>query len=456
MGTLVLHFVAASSCSHVDTDAPNTHTAEGRLLDVTLNVTTSVKIATVAIVEVALRRDAELDSLELRYGVSSDALNKSVQVNVHSTVGAPHVVRLLGLKQNTHYVVQAVAISGGRTERSAAVSFSTGVLTQDLPSVTTVDVRPDALYGGFTIVCTGAATNQSVVMILDSDGEYVWAYPIADTPVESCSRARMSYDGRWMWVGNVNFLTSIGALMRIPMDGLGEPQSFALPGRHHDFAILPNGHVAYFSQANGGGLDGGEKHDVIYELDAETGEVIELYDQTQDFAALIGSDIAHTNYISYVPELKALSFSLREANTIGVISYPNGELLAKFGGAESSFPAMSWSVQHGHHLFEDRLFVFSNLGTNGELSGSRVLGYSYDRTTGASELTLEYLSGNTSVTFGEVRQLPNGNLLVTYSNSGTIHEITAHGELLRELRIGSVGYVEHQRSLYGPPPPYGD
>ena len=53
----------------------------------------------------------------------------------------------------------------------------------------------------------------------------------------------MSIDGKYMWAGNFGNTTTDGALTRIPMDGLGPPDDYLLPGRSHDFAILPNDHI---------------------------------------------------------------------------------------------------------------------------------------------------------------------------------------------------------------------
>ncbi|HSY40551.1 MAG TPA: hypothetical protein VLA79_13515, partial [Polyangia bacterium] len=57
--------------------------------------------------------------------------------------------------------------------------------------------------------------------------------------------------------------------------------------------------------------------------------------------------------------------------------------------------------------------------------------------------------------FGDVKELPNGNLWVTYSITGAFHEITPTGTLLRQVTTTTaVGYSEHRASLYGAPPPY--
>ncbi len=261
----------------------------------------------------------------------------------------------------------------------------------------------------------------------------------------------MSYDGQHMWAGNFGNVSTMGALYRITMDGLGPAKTWSLPGRSHDFSILPNGHVLFFQQDNGGGYSAGMKEgpDSIEELDPDTSAVTVLYDETTDFSALISAAPgAHTNHATYVPELQAISFSMRHISTIGLISYPAGKLLATFGGANSDFGAMSWAIQHGHEVFSDHLWLFNN----GSSGSAHVLGFSYDLAGKTAAKTLDYNPGISCAAFGDVKELPNGDLWVTYSITGAFHEITQSGTLLRQVTTTTaVGYSEHRASLYGPP-----
>jgi hypothetical protein len=142
---------------------------------------------------------------------------------------------------------------------------------------------------------------------------------------------------------------------------------------------------------------------------------------------------------------------MRHISTIGLISYPAGKLLATFGGASSTFSAMSWMIQHGHEVFSDHLWVFNN--TSG--GSAHVLGFTYDLATKTATQTLDYNPGIACAAFGDVKELPNGNLWVTYSITGAFHEITPTGTLLRQVTTTTaVGYSEHRASLYGAPPPY--
>ena len=194
----------------------------------------------------------------------------------------------------------------------------------------------------------------------------------------------------------------------------------------------------------------GEPPDIIMEFDPETGTSSEIYHQDNDFQSLISSSGAHTNAIDVLGHMDAISFSMLNINTIAVVSYPDGNLIHTFGGSQSDFSGMSWNAQHNHHVTEDSLVVFNNRGSAG---GSNVL--KFDINGNSAELVLEYASGTSSQTFGDAKVLPNGNIIVAYSNAGVIHEISSNGELIQLIDTGPIGYIVRRTTLYGPPPPWG-
>lgn len=434
-------------------------TAGGTSAGFSISVSLSPEIATVGIVTWSI--DEAIDSAYIDFGRESGNYEYRAPVDLAEP---EYRTLLLGMKPGTTYYLQVVAQGAGGTFTSAEQTIETGFLPNGLPVMTIDDIDRSALYadGGFNINCTGIASGggmfgggggagQSYAFVFDKDGDEVWAFDLSDTVVAGCSSARMSYDGRYMWAGNFSNVSPDGALLRVSLDGL-EQQDYSLPGRNHDFGVLPNNHILYWEQQNGGGYtNNSEGPDSIMELDPETGQTTEIYDEMTDFSVQINESGAHTNQANYVPDLDAISFSMRHTNTIGLISYPEGQLLAVFGGPLSTFD-ISWTVQHGHEVTGDHLLVFNNNGSNG---GSSVLGFEYDLNSGTANQFLDYNSGNVSNAFGDVRWLPNGNIFITYSTSGVMHEITGTGDLLREVTSSdSLGYSEHRGTLYGPPPPF--
>lgn len=421
----------------------------------TVNLSLSEAIQTVGIVEFS--SGSAVTEARVDFGTQADSFEYSAPVDLTEP---NYRTLLLGMKESTTYYVQVVAVAEGTTLSSEVLTIETGSLPNSTPNVTVNDVNPTALYGGFTINCTGVGglggtEGSGVAFVIDSDGDPVWAYDLEGTPVSGCSRARMSFDGKDMWIGNFSNVSPDGALMRLRMDGSAS-ETFSFPGRHHDFTVLPNNNILFQEQENGGMGRGGadEGPDIIRELDVNTGMTREIYHENTDFSEQISESGAHTNYIKYVPHLDGISFSMRHTSTIGVISYPQpgetAELLMVFGGPLSDFD-FSWEIQHGHQVLEDSILIFNN-NAEGSFGESAVLEYEYDLALGTGTQVLNYLSGNNSGAFGDAQRLPNGNTFITYSTSGVWHEIDAAHELLREMTTDGLGYSEHRKSMYGPPP----
>jgi hypothetical protein len=416
----------------------------------TVQIAPSAAIPTVGIVTWSV--DVAIDSATIVFGRDASAFELTAPVDLTQS---GYRTLLLGMKQATTYYVEVRATGGGTTYVSDVIPFKTGYLPNGLPVFTVADQDAASLDsgGGFTVSCNGLGGGTSTAFVFDRDGDLVWALDLTSTAATACTRARMSYDGQYLWAGNFANDSTDGALYRTTMDGLGPAATWKLPGRNHDFAMLPNGHTLFFAR-NDGGVPVGmtEGPDSIEELDPDTGAVTVIYDEATDFGALIdAAKGAHTDQVNYVPALQAVSFSMRYLDTIGLVSYPAGTLLATFGGADTDFAAMSWTVQHGHQVLADHLWVFNN--TNGP--EAHVLGFSYDRGAKTATTTLDYNAGISCSTFGDVAELPNGNLYVTYSDTGVFQEISSAGRLLRQVTTTTpVGYSEHRASLYGAPPPF--
>ena len=422
-----------------------------------VTITQSTAVATVEIVTWSV--NVSIDSAVIDFG--RDQTNFEFQAPVDLTQ-ANYKTLLLGMKQNTTYYVRITAQGGGKTYVSPVSMVKSGFLPNGLPVFTKTDSDASALYagGGFTVNCIGLAgapglpgsTGKSVAFILDKDGEMVWALDITSTAATQCSRARMSYDGQSMFAGNFANSSTNGVVYRIGMDGMGTGTTWNLPGRSHDFALLPNGNVVYFAM-NNMMANTTKSPESVMELNVSTGASTKLYDETSDFGSLItsGMGMAHTNHITYSPDMQAVTISMLFLNTVAVVSYPAGKLLATFGGTQSDFSSMSWNWEHGHDVHSDHIWIFNN----NQSGNAHVLGFTYDLSAKTATKTLDYNPGIACSTFGDVKELPNGNLYLTYSDTGVFHEITKTGTLLRQVTTTTaIGYSEHRATLYGPPPPF--
>jgi len=423
----------------------------------TVNASLSSAIATVGIVEWSV--DVAIQSAVIEFGRAG-----AVEFTAPVDLTAPsYRTLLLGMKQGETYTIRVVAEGGGQTYASTPVELEAGYISNSLPSIELNESIPGASYGGLTVSCNGVGgalpgedSPESWAFVFDADGDYVWGYDLGPTPVAGCSRARMSHDGKHMWVGtfsNATGGTPSGALMRVSMDGLERTDYTTQPSggtnlnvpnidlRHHDFTVLPSGNILY--QERKGPED--SNPDRIMELDPATGTPTLIYDEETDFASL---GEWHTNYVSYIPDLNAFSFSMRHNNTIVLASYPSAQILGIFNGDMDEFE-LDWTAQHGHQFIDGSLLVFNN--TNG--GPANMLEFTYDLTGDKTAGPVDtYTGGPVSIAFGDVQRLPNGNTFITYSNSGTIHELDPSGALVRTFETESLGYAEHRPDLYGPPP----
>jgi Arylsulfotransferase (ASST) len=172
-----------------------------------------------------------------------------------------------------------------------------------------------------------------------------------------------------------------------------------------------------------------------------------------DMSSVYTSSTFHTNAVHYYPKDDSYTIGDRNPNLYVKITRA-GSLVWQFGGSNPKDAAKffsgvtAWQVNHGHHLLADGTFLFFNNNAN------EAWGYKLNTTNMTASKTWSYTaSGATSNVLGDVQGLPNGNMLITFSTSGQIHEVSPSGSLVMKITLtGGVGYSEFRESLYGPPP----
>jgi len=352
---------------------------------------------------------------------------------------------LLGMKPSREYHARIVASAGGERCASEDFTLETGPLRNDLPVVDVLTPLPDARAGGFIVA---SVWTDGKAVILDSDGDYVWWYPTGDGDEPrgiggpDVSRARMAYDGKSVWLRNVNVGGGASLVRRVSMEGelLAE---LTVPDGHHDLAVLPHDSVAYIVHVG--------TCDVIVEQDA-AGNLTQIFDVRDAVDSRLYD--CHSNSLHYNVEddtytLSSLNYDQYTKFTRG------GEIVWRLGGEQSSFTGSgaAWDRQHGHHnLPGGHILIFNNGAFN---SPSGVFEVALDTIAGTAERVWQYENnGLGSSVLGDVQRLPNGNTLVTYSDAGTIREVAADGALVQDLSMSvgnAFGYADHRMSLYGPP-----
>jgi hypothetical protein len=239
-----------------------------------------------------------------------------------------------------------------------------------------------------------------------------------------------------------------GKVISIGMDGAGMETASGTTTSHHDLTAIPGGFATPLW--NSSGMDA--PCSIVEFADGTWAKTVVVADLSTIYNS---SNKYHTNAIHYYDTDKTYTVGDRNPNLFVKISR-SGSLIWQFGGTNPKDMAkmftglMTWQVNHGHHLLADGTFLFFNNNAN------EAWGYKLDTTKMTAMQTWKYTaSGSTSAVLGDVQGLPNGNMLVTFSNSAQLHEVTPAGQLVMKITGTSAsgyGYSEFRESLYGPPP----
>lgn len=364
-----------------------------------------------------------------------------------------HRTLLLGMKENRTYHFRVVVSDGISVCFGADQTIETGTLgTRPLEEAWT----SEGAAPGFIVT-----SRNGEALILDKDGDIVWAFDMAKV-----FSVRMSWDGHDMLGRDAGPFDAgnQGIFYRVAMDGSQFHEFDAPGGDHHDFTVVPSG-VAYLAKTTSGDCDR------VYEASLEfvdgrpVFDTWEIYQYFPDAGVVGGNERCHANRIHYSAETDVYTISDRNKDAIAVFTR-TGEPFLSIGKAptgawrkhilvDSAGPGEDWHVQHGHHFYaDDKLVVFSN----NSRGGTGILHYTFfgDRAI----LDWKYDGAGPSAIQGDVQHLPNGNFLITASDSGTIVELAPDGrtEVGRyslggiEGRAASFHYAWHRPTLYGPPP----
>jgi hypothetical protein len=387
----------------------------------------SENIPTVGIVEwmtgLADVRDATIEfGLDTSYGMKApvdlSALN--------------YRTLLIGLKASHAYHFRIVAHGRTQTCTSDDTSFATGPAPNGLPTLTVTDHGGEH-FSGFLL---SSFITSGPAFMIDADGDYVWAYGSGEM-----GRAALSNDGKYVWYGAVNLAGNAPSMKRVTLDGLEETDFTAeFADLHHDFTLLPDDTIAFLAHH--------DDSDLVLEH-APDGTV----HQVLDVGAVLGTTHTHANSIHYHPEDD--SYTVSELAESSFIKFGrDGHVSWILGGAQSNFSGdgASWSEQHGHRLLApDRMLFFSNGDPAGGTSSALEVSLDLDAMTATR--VWQYQPGPHCLIYGDVERLANNNTLVTFSTLGLIHEVSASGDLVRELTWslgGALGYVTRVASPYPP------
>jgi hypothetical protein len=358
---------------------------------------------------------------------------------------------LLGMKANRMYNYRIRATNSSGTCMSGNYTLMTGALANGLMTVTRNPTTATGTFGGFFVsgqYATNAGGTGSPAYILDADGDYVWWYAVQG---QNVTGARMSYDGKHMWINSANVPPGTASVHRVSMDGMtDENLSSQFTGQNHQLTILPDETVAFYAYGSGNCDDIKER--------APNGTVKTIV-SARTAAGITGA--CHCNTIQYSPMDDTLVFSELDNETIVKVRR-NGQVVWVMNGPGDDFGGDGWlGGNHGIHILAvDRLLIFNNNsmsnGGTGDGTGSIAAEYTLNLSNMTATRSWFHKASSPRVQndiMGDVQRLPNGNTLIGYSTRSTMQEVSASGQILQTWNFGTTfGYIEKRASLYGPPP----
>ena len=378
---------------------------------------------------------------EIRFGLMSTGPTMTAPIDLTQ---ASYRTLLLGMKGSNTYVYRVVLTSPAGTCTSQDYQFMTGAVPSSVPKPTTSITNAAAHAKGFLVTSSG--TSGTGAWIYDTDGAPVWWA----TGPSGTSRIQMSWDGSKMYMMSLNVQNSgAGSVRTVAMDGSGAATLSGLQASHHDMTAIPGGLATVLW--NSSGIDA--PCSLIERMDNSTTNTVII----ANLSSVYTSSTYHTNSIHYYPADNTYTLGDRNPNLYVKVSR-TGQLIWQFGGtnpkdaSKNISGAGTWSVNHGHHLLADGSFIlFNNGAMTGAASVAKVFKINQTNMTATAGLNYS-MSGVNSNVMGDVEFLPNGNLLVTFSQSGQINEVTSTGQSVATYKGTAFGYTEFRESLYGPPP----
>jgi hypothetical protein len=398
----------------------------------------STTIGTVATVTWAL--DGVVEQAHIDFG-----LDTSYGMTAPVDVGAiNYATMLLGMKPSLTYHYRVSARVGGLWCQDIDRTVDTGALPNDLPGHMVTTSSPRALAGGYLI--SEFYQPKPFAFILDADGDYVWAY---DAGLGHANRARMSPDGKYLWMVDTNVPLLTSHVVKVRMDGTdAQDLSDEFPDLEQDFLFTPDGTMYYLAwDSTVPPSEAGVKV-MKHDPEGTTSEVVNL---GSFFAS--GGNCPALQYSLYDDTLLVTDIS----HTALIKIARNGELVWILGGGSAnSFTGdgATFTTRFNLDVLGPNHFLMFQNGTSSGTSASAVE-VTLDTTQMTAKNGWQYVPDSplNSVIFGDVQHLPNGNVLVTFSASNVIHEIDGQNTVLQKISfVDNLGYSIKLPSLYGPAP----
>jgi len=393
------------------------------------------------------------DSVSVQYGIGGE-LDHQVAADLDE--GGAWEATVLGLAQQQQISLQAVVERNGEVFSGELEAITTGVLPVALPTLTIEQFSSEPPGRGFMVTSLSAGPVAAAV-ILDADGQYVWAHPV-DEPYK-LTHSWLSVDRQWVYVLVSGAGTAIG-ITRVRLDGTAVEEVGSVEAWHHDAVDRPDGtldFLAYDERQVGDDWVTGDR--IVSLVPGSEPEITwSIWDHCEPpvIHGEADRDWSHANAIVYDDSERLWYLSLFSLDEIVAVDEVSGEILWTFGGVASdlTLPAgehEGFHHQHGFQLLGDHVLLFDN--GEPEQYASRVEEYALDFDGRTAELVWQYEPDPAlyNLVLGDVERLDDGNTLVCFSNAGQVDLVDPAGDLLWRLStpiMGTFWYMQWVGSLY--------
>jgi arylsulfate sulfotransferase len=291
-------------------------------------------------------------TVQVQFGTDTSYGLATAQVEAPS-LGGPATVLVAGMRAGTSYHMQAILnLPTGSQVFDTDKTFTTGAITAEpVPDISGQQLGVGAPSPGVELFslfpdASGPPSPLSAVAT-DLEGNVIWYYDVGPSSV--AFPIKLLPNGHFMLnvysvfenttPDEIREIDLAGNIMnRIPIglvnQALSGPSSFQLASFHHDFVVLPNGHLIllgnYSETINDApGVPPGTMliGDALVDWDPINGPVWtwSAFDHVDPAHAPYGyPDWTHANAVVYSPDDGNLLLSMRNQNWIIKINYQNG------------------------------------------------------------------------------------------------------------------------------------
>jgi hypothetical protein len=464
----------------------------------TVNIIAPGVVTTTANAQVAQYAITVPDGLSVLIQFSTDTSYNLMTWSVAAPSGGGSVpILVAGMKGNTQYHMRAVFQPTGTTSNvftDADHTFTTTAYpAASQPAITTTTTSGQTPQSGVELLdLVRVGTTSSPLfgtLVTDLAGNVLWGYnpgPIV-APGSVAYPIKLLPNGHFLIVFSLISIDGLQSVTQeVDLTGTVVWQmtsadlntalaaatctgcNITVVGTHHDFAVIPNGHIVFLAATQQDVSGTTVTGDVLIDLDQNHNPVWvwNSFDGQLDVnrRPMAFPDWLHSNSVTYSPDDKALLLSMRHQSWVIKINYNDGagdgHIMWKLGyqgdfalqsGAFNSVDPVDWfSAQHDANIISTNtsgvidVLLFDNgnqrvLDTSGTLCGpsttpcdSRVPILHLDETAKTADITwIDKLTPIFSFFGGSARLLENGNIEFTEAAStplpnqnASVYEVT--------------------------------